>query len=100
MAVRGSLDGDVIVLGGGIVGLSAARALAAAGAKALVVERTRVGAEASTAAAGMLAPQAETPEDSPLLELALQARDHHLALAPALEAETGLSVDLAGRGLI
>ena len=94
------MDGDVVVVGGGIVGLSAARALAAAGAKTLLVERQRVGAEASSAAAGMLAPQAETPEDSPLLELALKARDHHLALAAALLAETGLSVDLATCGLI
>ena len=94
------MDGDVIIVGGGIVGLSAARALAATGAKTVVIERARVGAEASTAAAGMVAPQAETAEDSPLLELALRGRDHHLALAPALEAETGLSVDLACRGLI
>jgi glycine oxidase len=94
------VDGDVIIVGGGIVGLSAARVLAAAGARTVVIERSRVGAEASTAAAGMVAPQAETDEDSPLLELALRARDHHLALAPALEAETGLSVDLACRGLI
>lgn len=94
------MDGDVIIVGGGIVGLSTARALAAAGAKTLVVERQRVGAEASTAAAGMLAPQAEAEEDSPLLALALKAREHHVALAPALEAETGLSVDLACRGLI
>ena len=97
---KGRVDGDVIIVGGGIVGLSAARVLAAAGAKTVVIERSRVGAEASTAAAGMVAPQAETAEDSPLLELALRARDHHLTLAPALEAETGLSVDLACRGLI
>jgi glycine oxidase len=95
-----SVNGDVVIVGGGIVGLAAARALAAAGAKTVVVERRRVGAEASTAAAGMLAPQAEAAEESPLLDLALKARDRHLALAPALEAETGLSVDLAGRGLI
>ncbi|PYQ02941.1 MAG: glycine oxidase ThiO [Acidobacteria bacterium] len=94
------MDADVIIVGGGIVGLSAARLLAAAGARTVVIERARVGAEASTAAAGMVAPQAETAEDSPLLELALRGRDHHLALAPALEAETGLSVDLACRGLI
>jgi glycine oxidase len=94
------VDGDVIIVGAGIVGLSAARVLAAAGVKTVVIERARVGAEASTAAAGMVAPQAETAEDSPLLELALRGRDHHVALAPALEAETGLSVDLAGRGLI
>src|SRR5439155_828536 len=82
------------------VGQHDAPGLAAAGARTVVIERARVGAEASTAAAGMVAPQAETAEDSPLLELALRGRDHHLALAPALEAETGLSVDLACRGLI
>ena len=35
-----------------------------------------MGAEASGAAAGMLAPQVETAAGSPLLELALRARDH------------------------
>jgi digeranylgeranylglycerophospholipid reductase len=38
---------DVIVVGAGIVGLSAARALAGAGARVLVVDRGRPGAEAS-----------------------------------------------------
>jgi len=94
------MDGDVVIVGGGIVGLAAARTLAGVGARVLVVERRRVGAEASTAAAGMLAPQAESAAESPLLDLALKARDYHLALAPALEAETGLAVDLAARGLI
>jgi glycine oxidase len=96
------MDADVIVLGGGITGLAAARTLAASGARVLVVERRRVGAEASAAAAGMLAPQSgvAAEEGLPLLELALRARDHHLRLAPALEAETGISVELSRLGLI
>lgn len=94
------MNGDAVIVGGGIVGLSAARALAAAGARTVVVERSHVGAEASTAAAGMIAPQAEAGEDSPLLALALKARDRHLSLALELQAATGISVDLAGRGLI
>lgn len=89
---------DVIVVGGGLVGLSAARRLADRRASVLVVESTRVGAEASSAAAGMLAPQAEGHADSPLLPLALRARDHHLALAPALEHETGIPLGLSQRG--
>jgi glycine oxidase len=91
---------DVIVIGAGIVGLSSARALARAGARVLVVERRRVGAEASSAAAGMLAPQVEVAADSPLLELALRAREHLLALVPPLEEETGLRVDLLAEGVL
>jgi glycine oxidase len=91
---------DVIVVGGGIVGLSAARTLARAGARVVVVERGRVGSEASSAAAGMLAPQFEAERDSPLLRLGLRARDLHLRLAGELEEETGIGVDLSTLGLI
>jgi glycine oxidase len=66
----------------------------------LVVESQRVGAEASTAAAGMLAPQAEAHADSPLLPLALRARDRHLELAPMLLDETGIAVGLSQLGLL
>jgi glycine oxidase len=91
---------DVVVIGAGVVGLSVARALAGAGRSVQVVERRRVGAEASSAAAGMLAPQGEAEPEWPLLDLALRARDHHLALVPALESETGLSIELSRRGAI
>jgi glycine oxidase len=63
----------------------------------VVVERRRVGCEASGAAAGMIAPQAGEPHP-PLLALALKARDRHLRLAAELEEETGISVDLSRLG--
>jgi glycine oxidase len=93
-------DTDVIVVGAGIVGLQAARHLAAAGQRVLVVERGHVGAEASAAAAGILAAQAESDEDSPLLPLALAARERHARLAPELEEETGIDVERSPRGLL
>jgi glycine oxidase len=91
---------DVLVVGGGVVGLAAARTLAAASRSVVLLERRRIGAEASSAAAGMLSPQGEAPADWPLLPLALRARDHHLALAPALERETGIAVELSTRGAL
>ena len=91
---------DVVVLGAGVVGLSAARALAAEGARVLVVERGRVGEEASGAAAGMLLAQADTAADSPLLETALLARARHAALALELEQETGIGVERSALGVL
>jgi glycine oxidase len=91
---------DVIVLGGGVVGLSAARALAAEGARVLVVERGRVGEEASGAAAGMLIAQADTAAGSRLLETALLARARHADLARELAQETGISVERSAHGVL
>ena len=46
---------DVIIIGGGIIGLSLSIALRKRGARVLLVERAEPGREASHAAAGMLA---------------------------------------------
>jgi glycine oxidase len=87
-------------VGAGIVGLSAARALAGERVGVVVVDRGRPGAEASSAAAGWLAVQAEADEAWPLLDLGLRGRERHHALAAELLAETGLDVELLRHGTL
>ncbi len=90
---------DVIVIGAGIVGAAAARALATAGLKPLLLSRGRGIGEATPAAAGMLAPQIEAEPGDQLLDLALAARERHAALAVEL-ADAGFDVGWAGDGIV
>lgn len=84
---------DVIVIGGGIIGLSIARSLARRGADVEVLERGRPGHESSWAAAGMLAPLAEVPEPGPFFDACRASRDAWHHWAPDLEEETGIDLD-------
>jgi glycine oxidase len=78
---------DVLVVGGGLIGLSAAWTAARRGLDVLVLERDGVGAAPTGAwhvAAGMLAPVAEAdPSERDVLELGLRSA----ALWPAFAAE-------------
>jgi glycine oxidase len=65
----------IIVIGAGIVGSSIAWRLAREGAEVTVLERGRIGREASWAAAGMIAPQAEAQGEGTFFELCLRGRD-------------------------
>jgi glycine/D-amino acid oxidase-like deaminating enzyme len=65
---------DVVVVGGGIIGCSIALRLAQAGLKVTVIERGRIGREASWAAAGMISPQTEASGPGPF-RLCLEAVD-------------------------
>ena len=65
---------DVIILGGGIIGCALAEELARHGRRVIVLERGRIGAEASSAAAGILAAQMDIPAPGPFFELCQEAR--------------------------
>ena len=93
-------SGDAVVLGGGVIGLAVARALARRGLSVIVVERGQPGAEASGAAAGMLAPQAEADKADEFFRLACASRDLYPAFSAALKEETGIDVEFDQTGTL
>jgi glycine oxidase len=64
---------DTAIIGGGIIGISCAIALAEAGLRVAVFDRQEPGREASWAAAGMLSPAPHLPGDEPLVALARES---------------------------
>ena len=89
----------MIIIGGGIIGLSLAIALRKRGATVLVVERGEPGREASYAAGGMLV---DCPLETPpvLQELATASARLYPEFAHELELESGMKVDLRDQGTI
>jgi len=90
---------DVIVIGGGIIGLSLSIELRKQGASVLTVERGEPGREASHAAGGMLVDCGlETP---PALQpLATASARMYPDFVRELQIESGLNVDLRDQGTI
>jgi glycine oxidase len=90
---------DVIVIGGGIIGLSLSIALQKRGAKVLVVERGARGHEASSAAGGMLV---DCPIETPtaLQPLAAASARMYPEFVHEMEIESRLNADLRAQGAI
>ena len=98
-SIKGSAD--VVVIGGGVIGLAIARALARRGVRDIcLLERGGLGAEASSAAGGMLLPQVEADGHDDFFALACQSRDLYPPLAVALGEETGIDVELDTTGTL
>ncbi|MGN6276338.1 MAG: FAD-dependent oxidoreductase [Solirubrobacterales bacterium] len=81
---------DVVVVGGGVIGLSCAWRAAQRGARVAVLERREPGCGATRVAAGMLAPVGELTFGEPeLLELTLAAARLYPQFVAELEAASG-----------
>lgn len=92
---------DVIVVGGGVIGLAVARALNERGVSRItLIERAEPGAEASYAAGGMLAAQAEANEADSLFEMSVSSRELYPEWAASLLEETGIDVELERTGTL
>lgn len=99
MAVR-DRAADAVVAGGGLVGCAVARALARRGLRVTLLERGDAGAEASGAAAGMVAPQAEAEGPGSLLALGVVGRACWPAWSAAVAAESGIDPEYRSDGIV
>jgi glycine oxidase len=90
---------DFVVVGGGVIGCGIAHRLASEGATVTLVERSRVAAESSGAAAGILAPPVHATAQH-LFDLAMASHARFPALTVQLRDETGLDVEYYRSGAL
>lgn len=90
---------DILIIGGGIIGLAIAIELKRQGAKVTVISKDFVQA-AGNAAAGMLAPMAEKITSPPMLDLCLRSRWLYPEWTQKLEELTGVETGYLPCGIL
>ena len=90
---------DILIIGGGVIGLAIAIELKRKGAKVTVVSQD-YNAAAAHAAAGMLAPLAEKLTSDPLLDLCLRSRWLYPEWTQKLEELTGVDTGYLPCGIL
>ncbi len=95
-----SRTADVIVIGGGLIGCAVALRMAQAKLRVCVLDRGQPGAEASTAAAGMLAPQGEMVNPDAFFEFCAASRDLYPNFVAEIEELSGESVGYRREGTL
>jgi glycine oxidase len=88
---------DVVIVGGGIAGLTTAYYLAKARVPSVVVERDAIGSHASGFAYGGLSPLSGFGIPGPLAEIAQDGMRLHRELRESVVEETGIDVDFRVR---
>ena len=95
------MSSEFLIIGGGVIGLSVARELHKRGAGSIrVVDKRSIGSEASWAAAGMLAPNAECHADDELFRLCTASNELYPNFAKELLDETGIDIELDRTGTL
>ncbi len=91
---------DVVVLGGGVIGCSVAYQLARRGVRVTVIDAGEMGAQASAAATGMLAPFKLLGGDDSYLGLQRASLALFPGLVHELEEVTGICIDYQQTGSV
>lgn len=91
---------DVVIVGGGIIGLLTARELAGAGCRVTVIDRARAGHAASRAAGGILGPLVPWLTPEPVWALTAWSQPVFPTLCEHLRRRTGIDPGWRSRGMI
>lgn len=81
---------DVVIVGGGVIGLSVAYALAREGIRPTVLDRRELGREASWAGAGLIPPVGDHDSKQPMVALGSWSARLYPVWSAALREETGV----------
>ena len=91
---------DAAIIGGGIIGASAALELARHKLRIVLLDRAQPGREASWAAAGMLSPAPDAPDAVPLVPLARASLDLYPGFIAAIESATARATNYRTYGAL
>ena len=91
---------DILIIGGGIIGMLTARELSLAGMKVTIVEQGEPGHESSWAGGGILSPLYPWRYSDPVSSLAKWGQAFYPELIEEIYAKTGLDAELIQNGLL
>jgi glycine oxidase len=91
---------DVVIIGGGVIGASIAFEIAGEKLGVVVLDRQQPGQKASWAAAGMLSPAPDSPQDLPLVPLGRESLKLYPEFVAAIEDTSAESAGYAREGTL
>jgi glycine oxidase len=91
---------DVVIVGGGVIGCAIAYHLSKSGVDVAVFDRGEIGAEASSAATGLLAPLGPLSGPGPFADLLLTSFALFHTLVPELEEASGINLQFEQTGAL
>ncbi|MGV8844277.1 MAG: glycine oxidase ThiO [Pseudomonas sp.] len=93
------MKAEILVVGGGVIGLLSAKMLAEQGQQVVLVERGSTGQEASWAGGGIVSPLYPWRYSPAVTALAHWSQDYYPRLAPQLLASTAIDPEVYATGL-